>query len=366
MFQVYYASSQYIQVFAMYFIPSLIVSVALFLRSNIVGFAQTILALRSGHRDMLVLSIGRLEHSYRVAVESIEEKFRPVKESREVAFSEETREDLIKKVEYQIEFLTRVSSGNGQTSLSRAEKVLQELGAEIYQKIIPEDFSDVLKAKFLLLEVDDTEIPWELMYTDSYFALKYAVSRRIVTTESVTIRDYSGKRGKKALIISDPREDLPGAQTECAIVCKRLSQKMETVFVEGGKADMTRIGHHLGQGFDIIHYAGHVKDGLLLSDGIMTPEEVREYIVGAPVVFVNGCKSEELARAFLLGGAMAYVGTIYQIHDRAAAEIAADFYDLCLQHQIGEALRRARENHVAKGLVWASLIMYGDPTLKLL
>ena len=153
LFQVYYASSQYICAFATYFIPSLVFSVALFLRSRIVGFARTILALRSGHRDMLVLSIGRGEQSYRVAVESIEEKFRPVKESKEVAFSEDTREDLIKKVEYQMEILTRVSSGNDQISLSRAEKVLQELGAEIYQRIIPEDFSDVIRAKFLLLEL---------------------------------------------------------------------------------------------------------------------------------------------------------------------------------------------------------------------
>jgi len=109
-----------------------------------------------------------------------------------------------------------------------------------------------------------------------------------------------------------------------------------------------------------------VDKGLVLSDGVMTPEEVNDFIVGTPVVFVNGCKSEDLARAFLSGGAMAYVGTIHPVHDTSAAEIAADFYDFCLQYQIGEALRRARDAHTAKDLVWASLVMYGDPTLKLL
>ena len=104
----------------------------------------------------------------------------------------------------------------------------------------------------------------------------------------------------------------------------------------------------------------------MLSDGAMTPEEVRDYIVGTPVVVVNGCKSEELARAFLLGGAMAYVGTIHPVHDRSAAEFIADFYDLCLEYQVGEALRRARVNHVNKDIIWASMVMYGDPTLKLL
>jgi hypothetical protein len=88
-------------------------------------------------------------------------------------------------------------------------------------------------------------------------------------------------------------------------------------------------------------------------DGVMTPHEVREFITGTPVVFVNGCKSEDLARAFLLGGAMAYLGTTHPVHDTSTADIAANFYDLCLKYQIGKALRRARESHMEKDLVWA-------------
>jgi len=318
---------------------------------------------------MLVLSIGRADGSYRVSVESIEEKFRPIKESREIAFTEKTRKDLTKEVEYMMKVLKRVPSQNGPSdsgsSFEFAEELLRKTGRVIYEKTIPEDFSEILKAKFLLLEMEDTEIPWELMYADDFLALKYAVSRRIVTTESVNIRP-SGKRGRRALIISDPREDLQGASLECDIIYKRLSQKMDTVLVKGSNANVQKIANLFGQGFDIIHYAGHVDNELVLSDGVLTPEEVKEFIVGTPVVFVNGCKSEELAKAFLLGGAMAYVGTIHPVHDVSAAEIAADFYDLCMQYQIGEALRRARLSHIDKDLVWASLIMYGDPTLKML
>ena len=73
-----------------------------------------------------------------------------------------------------------------------------------------------------------------------------------------------------------------------------------------------------------------------------------------------------MARTFLLSGAMTSVGAIHPVHDRSAADIAADFYDFCLQYRIGEALRRARELHRDKGLAWTSLIMYDDPTLKLL
>ena len=366
LFQVYDSNSQqYMTVFVRYFVPALVLSVVALLRRSILAFVRTIRALLGGHKDLLVLSIVRADDSYRVSVESIEEKFRPVKESRKVLLAKETRENIIKKTEYMmVEILGRIPSGD-LAFLYYGMEILQKTGSVIYQKFIPKEFSDILKAKFLLLEVEDTEIPWELMYSDNFFSLKYAISRRIVSTESVTVREKKVS-GRRALIISDPKENLPGAGPECDTVYKRLTQKMDTILIKGHKATLQEVANLFGHGFDIIHYAGHVDNGLLLSDGVMTPEEVREYIVGTPVVVVNGCKSEELARAFLLGGAMAYIGTIHPVHDESAADIAADFYELCLQYQIGEALRRAREYHVDKHLVWASLIMYGDPTLKLL
>jgi WD40 repeat protein len=364
LYEVHSADKEYLQIFVAYTIPSSIGATAVILRQNVLGFSRAVAAILSGHKNMLVLSIMKSYGSYRVGVESIEEKFRPVKESRKITFSEEMRDDLIKKVEYTIEVLNKATSGD-HVSLDYARRLLRKTGTEIYRNVIPEDFFDILKAKFLLLEVEDTEIPWELMYADDFFLLKYAISRRIVTTESVNIY-HKKKRRKRALIISDPRENLPGAEIECDIVYKRLAQKMDTVLVKGREASIGKTAIQLNQGFDIIHFACHVDNGLLLSDGVMTPEEIKRLTVGTPIVFVNGCKSEELAKAFLLGGAMAYVGTIYPVHDSSAAIIAADFYDLCLQHQIGEALRRARISHITKDLVWASLVMYGDPTLKLL
>jgi hypothetical protein len=365
-FQVYYAEGGYLHAFVTYFAPSLVVSIVIVLRQNILGFLRSIGAILSGHKDMLVLSIIRQsDEVYRISVESIEERFEPVKESRKVIFPSRKRENLIKKTELMIKVLNQFSSANAQKkSFDYAESVLRETGTVIYENFIPPDFTDILKAKFLLLEVEDIEIPWELMYSDGFFASKYAVSRRIVSPDPVNVR-YGKNRGRRALIISDPSENLPGAKTECEIVLKRLKQKMDVVFVKGYDANIRRIANQLGQGFDIIHYAGHIDNGLLLSDGIISSQDVREFIVGTPIVFVNGCKSEDLVKAFLLGGAMAYLGTSHPVHDKPAADFAADFYDLCLQYQIGEALRKAREYHMDRDLVWASLVMYGDPTLKL-
>ena len=367
LFQVHDAQEDYLREFINYAVPTLVGATALILRQNIIGFVRTIAAILSGHKGMLVLSIAKSDGSYKISVESMEEKFRPVKESREVVFPEETKNDLIKKVSMMTGVLSQFSSARTEEmSLAYAKEMLKEVGKVIYHNFIPEDFSDILRAKFLFLEVEDPDIPWELMYDDDFFAVKYAVSRRIVTTEKVITRHISKKKGKRALVICDPTETLPGARLECEIVYKRLKQKMETIYVEGHDAHGRRVANLFGQEFDIIHFAGHVENGLVLSDGVMTPEEVREYIVGTPVVVVNGCKSEDLAKAFLLGGAMAYIGTIHPVYDRSAADIAADFYDLCFKYRIGEALRRARELHMGKDVIWASLVMYGDPTLKLL
>ncbi|MBU7038797.1 MAG: CHAT domain-containing protein [Theionarchaea archaeon] len=363
--EVHAAHENYLRTFATFTTPFLIGSVVIILRRKVIGFSRTIASILSGHKDVLVLSIMRSDGSYRVSAESIGEKFRPVKESRIVELSPAMKKELVKKAEFVVRVISQFSSTDEQeVPIDYAEDVLAEIGGAIFSRFIPQDFSDILRAKFLLLEVEDTEIPWELMFSHTFFASKYAVSRRIVASESVTVRQRK-TNGKRALVICDPSGTLPDARKECRIVYGRLNQKMETVYIEGSDATIQDVTSLLNTGFDIIHFAGHVENGLVLSDGIMHPESVRACVSGIPVVFVNGCKSEDLAQAFLLGGAMAYVGTLHPVHDDSAAEIASDFYDLCLQYQIGEALRRARENHRERNLVWASLVMYGDPTLKL-
>lgn len=142
-------------------------------------------------------------------------------------------------------------------------------------------------------------------------------------------------------------------------------KKEDVVYLYEKKTTKISLVHHLSLGFDIIHFAGHVDGGMVVSDGILTYDEIKDCMVGTPVVFVNGCKSEELARSFLIGGALAYVGMIHPVHDLWTAQIALDFYTYCFQYRVGEALRKARVDNMKKSIVWASLIMYGDPTMKL-
>ncbi|MBU7033300.1 MAG: CHAT domain-containing protein [Theionarchaea archaeon] len=362
---VFYAEGQYVYIFIMYCFPSYAIASIIVLRENVTGFIRTLASILSGHKDMLVLSITRADGSYRVSVESIEERFMPVKESKSVSFPPAKKKDLLGEIRFMVETLGYYSQSiPASCDPSSPAKTLMEIGGAIYSAFIPVDFSEILKARFLLLEMEDTDIPWELMYSDTFFALKYAVSRRIITTESVITRKKLIP-GKKALIICDPTDTLEDARMECDIVYERLSRKMDAVFLHGKEITKVKLANHLAQGYNIIHFAGHTDNGMVVSDGTMNFNEVKECIVGNPVVFVNGCRSEELARSFLTGGAIAYVGMIHPVHDKYAAEIAVDFYDLCFQYRVGEALRRARLKNVKKSMVWASLIMYGDPTIKL-
>jgi CHAT domain-containing protein len=79
--------------------------------------------------------------------------------------------------------------------------------------------------------------------------------------------------------------------------------------------------------------------------------------------------AEGLASAFLYGGALGCVGSLWPVYDEPAAEFAVEFYNQVLEGQmIGEAMRRTRRSIKTKhpdSITWASFVLYGDPTFRL-
>jgi hypothetical protein len=115
-------------------------------------------------------------------------------------------------------------------------------------------------------------------------------------------------------------------------------------------------------------------------------EQVRGRVDFPGLVFLNGCGSHDvtarlagatdgagadglsgLAGALLLGGTRHVVGTLWDVRDEVARLFALAAYAE-LQHggTIGAALGAARDALVARGgeesLLWASHLLYGDPT----
>lgn len=215
---------------------------------------------------------------------------------------------------------------------------------------------------------------------------------------------------------------LRGAQQEAGLVADAFEQlaielaglpPLEVKRLIGAKLTVNDFRQCLRAGeYDIIHYAGHAcfnqKDpegsGWLLSDGLLHAREIRNTLawIDSPpwLVFANACEAGMdartpaaayqgdifgLATAFINQAVAAYIGPLWPVDDVVAAQLAIDFYRALLLERVslGEALRRAKV--LAKGdllplsseagemplpprvaLSWASMVLYGDPTPRLL
>ena len=218
-----------------------------------------------------------------------------------------------------------------------------------------------------------------------------------------------------------PRQ-LPGAQQEAGLVAEafdRLAEELaglpplQVTRLIGATLTVSDFRQCLrGGAYDIIHYAGHAcfnpKDpegsGWLLSDGLLRAREIRNTLAwtqAAPwLVFANACEAGMdagaresgyqgdvfgLATAFINQAVAAYIGPLWPVDDGVAAQLAIDFYRALLieRASLGEALRRAKvlakadilgESSGADqpllpprvALSWASMVLYGDPTPRLL
>jgi hypothetical protein len=252
---------------------------------------------------------------------------------------------------------------------------LQEKGKELLKTVIPEKMLETLEMSHLILETNCNDIPFELMWADQFFAVKYAIGRRLRISGTVKPEMNSAEDVERlrALIIADPTSNLREAIRECDYLEAQLSRLVDTCYIQQTEATCTAVRDHLRSGYTIIHYAGHITEsGLLLSDGVLDSAAIQKTCRGRPIVFANGCKSAgmintRLAEAFLQGGAVGYIGSFWDIHDVAAAQLAIDFYIYSLHYTIGEALRMAKEKAFQKNnSAWVCFVLFGDPTLRLI
>ncbi|TMA33154.1 MAG: CHAT domain-containing protein, partial [Deltaproteobacteria bacterium] len=268
-------------------------------------------------------------------------------------------------------------------------------GSVLYRTLVPPRLRDQLKALSgpLLISTSLYGVPWELLHDDDEFwGLRYAMGKRIMMSRPLTTGVGAALRSRpRALVVgSDPRGDLPFVHSEVERICETLERFADICCVSGRLATFDAVTAYLREGFDLIHYCGHVladRQGgpaLLLTDETPLAAEVIEpNLAGRPLVFLNGCASargaeheptgtwEErfsgVAYGFLFGGAVAVVGTLCDVSDRHAASLAEAFYERVLTPlPVGEALRGARERcradpASARSPTWLSFVLYGNP-----
>lgn len=256
---------------------------------------------------------------------------------------------------------------------------LEQKGKDLLECIFPQ-FEEI-DVSHIVLDTN-MNIPFELLFGDQAFALKYSIGRKLRVTGSMkdatnrkTWLEMEANPEKiRALVIADVDSNFRGVIPECDLIYKNLSKFIDVDYIKKKEITFPEILERLLKRYTIIHYAGHLTDsGFPFPQEGMPMDMIGKSLPGSPIVFINGCKSAGivhtgLTQAFLKGGALGYIGTPFIIHDKAAADIAISFYRNCLDHySIGEALRLAKEKaYKENNIAWACFVLYGDPTLPLI
>lgn len=276
-------------------------------------------------------------------------------------------------------------------------------GAELFQRTLSGRARGRINStslRYLRLHLDDelVHVPWELMHDGREFlALRFAMGR-MVSARGTASPEYDRPShpgvdiAGHALVVSNPSGGLDSASHEGKAVAALLREgfRGEVKHVEGPvtrAAFLAALGGGGKSGCRILHFAGHaqrstptVKGGLLLADGVLTPDEICDAVgnKAPPLVFVNGChastsrgwieavqRTSSLASAFLMRGARHYIGPMWEIPDGDGLAFALRFYESALSGApFGDAVRESRRALAAshqEPLSFAGYVLYGEP-----
>jgi len=251
----------------------------------------------------------------------------------------------------------------------------------------------------IILGLDDrlVGIPWELLFDgNAFFSLRYNMGRVVSTRQTFSVTQRQIAVPMKMLLLTDPQGTLPSSYTEGRKLRDILDTKAELIraSLKSSSISTDYVKEKL-RFFDILHYAGHTDydtnhpglSGFLLADGKLNAKTIKKMAgQGAfpAFVFLNGCQSGHsrewkidadyekvygLANAFLLCGVRHFLGTFWEIQDEPSLLFALEFYENLLNGaMIGEAVREARVRLVhdlgEENVIWASYMLYGDPTFQ--
>jgi hypothetical protein len=296
-----------------------------------------------------------------------------------------------------------VDLGSGSDRLGA---LLQDVGELMYRLFLPESMQRYLleTESSLTITTNDLELPWELMFDGAEFVCLRRPVARMPLGRALPRSDQSRQSPGKLRFLfvhADPDGTLGSARDEVHTIATALRNEWQNEVEVDVVEDAT--GQDLNErlrrgGYDVIHYAGHAHfdgergelSGLLLADHeVFFAQKIRRLLKGRPLVFLNACQSgrtaneqevqrvesyfarpaEGLASAFIYGGALGCIGSIWPIYDQPASLFAIECYNRVLQgYMIGDALRTARELSRAThpdDVTWASFVLYGDPTFTL-
>lgn len=304
---------------------------------------------------------------------------------------------------------THVLGGKGTGDRQSTDEFLRGFGRQLYQQFAPQPFKDAfwtleskLGARFHTIQIftDDPVLPWELMRPAredgsderDFLGLEFSVARWHVTRDTAQMERPPQTEPLDAVMVIAPQYKgdtaLPGQNSELAA----LQQVPGYLPVRGDKDAVRALFQNLPDG--IVHFAGHgsvereggvAQYAILLEDGaldLMTWRGMAPlHPAHHPVFFFNACdvgQSQQVvnfvdgwAPAVLRAGASGYIGALWPVNDKVAAEFAARFYqgmekDLATgPARVSDVLTETRlEIFKETGDPTAlAYVFYGDPNL---
>lgn len=285
-----------------------------------------------------------------------------------------------------------------QDILTKLRDIGRTFRDDLFTPGVEENFQNS-KADHLVIHMDDqlVQVPWELLHDGKQFLCQAFNLGRLVKTR----QQISGMKTRllghplKALVLADPGGDLKSAYEEGHQIRDYLEQQGDIINVNFRSQNI--LSDYLREKFryfDLVHFAGHAdyfrenpgNSGWRLSDGNLQANEIKKMADTGfmpALIFSNACQSARtdewnlrshfqdeifgLANAFLLAGVKHYVGTFWEILDEPGKSFAIAFYRHLFENKtIGQAVRKARldlmERYGEETIVWASYLLYGDPT----
>jgi hypothetical protein len=290
-----------------------------------------------------------------------------------------------------------------------ASDLANAFGNDLYDKFAPQAFKKLFwdlyddhGTDFSSIQVisDNPILPWELMRPvrpdgtgrQQFLGLHFKIARWHIRSEALPRPPQVVALSTLAVIAPnyEGAQALPAMSDEL----KSLSSLPEFIAIGGDYQSVRGLATHLPNG--IIHFAGHgatrTQDGvpqflILLQDVELAPSTWQALISVRPethpLFFFNACEVGEVqefinevegwAPALLDSGASGYIGALWPISDRVAAQFASDFYGgIAAGLHIGtvdvaELLAATRLSVYQKTNDPTALayVLYGDPELVL-
>lgn len=291
----------------------------------------------------------------------------------------------------------------------RAQEALIAEGVLLYNELFSDElkreYNKVLRKKYrgksLLITSDDPWIPWELVTPqDPGEDEPWDAPNDPPLCETFRLSRWVAGRGAPDQVklatgawIAPP-DNLQAAQAESDYFAELHRRQWEVTFTGPFQSRDEVTQAMRGGSTHLFHFACHGnfdaasanESKLKLGNEFLTPRDVgalKPFVrKSKPVVFLNACHSGRVgigltqlggwAQTFLDCGASAFIGSLWEINDKLAAQFAKEFYDRVWgvgafegkPQPLGQAFYEARMAIKAAdpaNPTWLAYVLYGDP-----